>query len=131
MAGSLFNSLSLQLCRFDLQRLMKMNMPVCGDNTVLFRATLFCLVRASLHMTPKDKKCFRDSSFRKIIRRLWPNTHQKTLDVILPEQSGKVDGTGTKINNFFTHVPHKTRCSLPPSLPQIRNSTNTEWSFLL
>lgn len=64
-----------------------MNMPVSGDNTVLFRTTLFALVRTSMSMTPKDKGCFRDNNFRRIIRKLWPNTTQRMLDVILPEQS--------------------------------------------
>ncbi|XP_065072313.1 voltage-dependent L-type calcium channel subunit alpha-1D-like [Rhopilema esculentum] len=69
------------------KRLMRMNMPVSGDNTVLFRTTLFALVRTSMNMTPKDKGCFRDNNFRRIIRKLWPNTTQRMLDVILPEQS--------------------------------------------
>ena len=65
-------------------------MPVCGDNTVLFRTTLFALVRTSINMTSKDKTCFRENNFRRIIRKLWPNTPQRFLDVLLPEQSGNV-----------------------------------------
>ena len=76
------------LLLLKFQRLMRMNMPVSGDNTVLFRTTLFALVRTSMNMTPKDKGCFRDNNFRRIIRKLWPNTTQRMLDVILPEQSG-------------------------------------------
>lgn len=70
------------------KRLMKLNMPISGDNTVLFTPTLFALVRTSLGMTSGEKECFRDSSFRKIIKRIWPNVTNKTLDVMMPEQTG-------------------------------------------
>ena len=59
---------------------MKLNMPISGDNTVLFTPTLFALVRTSLGMTSGDKGCFRDSSFRKILKRTWPNITQKVSD---------------------------------------------------
>lgn len=71
------------------KRLMKLNMPISGDNTVLFTPTLFALVRTSLGMAHVEKECFRDSSFRKIIKRIWPNITTKTLDVMMPEQTGR------------------------------------------
>ena len=79
-------------------------MPVSGDNTVLFRTTLFALVRTSMNMTPKDKGCFRDNNLRRIIRKLWPNTTQRMLDVILPEQSSRL------LRNYYKILPTMPLC---------------------
>uniref|UniRef100_A0A7M5WIZ7 Voltage-dependent calcium channel alpha-1 subunit IQ domain-containing protein n=2 Tax=Clytia hemisphaerica TaxID=252671 RepID=A0A7M5WIZ7_9CNID len=103
------------------KRLMKLNMPISGDNTVLFTPTLFALVRTSLGMTPGDKECFRDSSFRKIIKRTWPNTTQKTLDILIPEQTvlsgqqitiGKIYAAKL-IYESFKEIKRRKNCTLP------------------
>jgi len=89
---------------------MKLNMPISGDNTVLFTPTLFALVRTSLGMTTHENDFFRDSCFRKIIKRTWPNLTQKTLDLLIPEQTGMywvnttVATTVSVIHNLKTYL---------------------------
>ncbi|XP_065654096.1 voltage-dependent L-type calcium channel subunit alpha-1D isoform X2 [Hydra vulgaris] len=103
------------------KRLMKLNMPISGDNTVLFTPTIFALVRTSLRMTENDKEYFKDSSFKKVIKRIWPNTLQKTLDVILPEQTvlsdqqitiGKIYAAKL-IYESFKEIQRRKNCTLP------------------
>jgi len=103
------------------KRLMKLNMPISGDNTVLFTPTLFALVRTSLGMTHVEKECFRDSSFRKIIKRIWPNITTKTLDVMMPEQTvlsgqqitiGKIYAAKL-IYESFKEIKRRKNCTLP------------------
>eukprot|EP00794_Sanderia_malayensis_P016877 gene16877-18582_t len=118
------------------KRLMRMNMPVGGDNTVRFRNTLFALVRTSISMTSKDKPCFRDNCFRRIIRKLWPNTPQRVLDVILPELSvlssqqitiGKIYAAKLIYESFKDMKRRRESCvstdTMPPDNQQKRGSS--------
>lgn len=72
-----------------LQRLIKMNMPIMGDNTVLFTSTLFALIRTALGIFSTGDPAYADSELRRTIKRLWPKTSKKTLDKMIPLQSGK------------------------------------------
>ncbi|XP_057298022.1 voltage-dependent L-type calcium channel subunit alpha-1S-like isoform X2 [Hydractinia symbiolongicarpus] len=103
------------------KRLMKLNMPISGDNTVSFTPTIFALVRTSLNMTHHEKECFRDNNFRKIIKRIWPNATQKTLDMMMPEQTvlsgqqitiGKIYAAKL-IYESFKEIKRRKNCTLP------------------
>ncbi|XP_048580456.1 voltage-dependent N-type calcium channel subunit alpha-1B isoform X2 [Nematostella vectensis] len=69
------------------KRLIKMNMPIMGDNTVLFTATLFALIRTALGIFSTGDPAYADSELRRTIRRLWPKTSKKTLEKMIPLQS--------------------------------------------
>lgn len=66
-----------------------MNMPIMGDNTVLFTSTLFALIRTALGIFSTGDPAYADSELRRTIKRLWPKTSKKTLDKMIPLQSGK------------------------------------------
>lgn len=69
------------------KRLIKMNMPIMGDNTVLFTSTLFALIRTALGIFSTGDPAYADSELRRTIKRLWPKTSKKTLDKMIPLQS--------------------------------------------
>ena len=70
------------------QRLIKMNMPIMGDNTVLFTSTLFALIRTALGIFSTGDPAYADSELRRTIKKLWPKTSKKILDKMIPLQSG-------------------------------------------
>ena len=74
-----------------------MNMPIMGDNTVLFTSTLFALIRTALEIFKTGDPAFADGELRRVIKRLWPKTYKKTLDKMIPTQSGDTD--------FYERVP--------------------------
>lgn len=74
---------------FLLQRLIKMNMPIMGDNTVLFTSTLFALIRTALGIFSTGDPAYADSELRRTIKILWPKTSKKILEKMIPLQSGK------------------------------------------
>lgn len=69
------------------QRLIKMNMPIMGDNTVLFTSTLFALIRTALGIFSTGDPAYADSELRRTIKKLWPKTSKKILDKMIPLQS--------------------------------------------
>ena len=71
------------------QRLIKMNMPIMGDNTVLFTSTLFALIRTALGIFSTGDPAYADSELRRTIKILWPKTSKKILEKMIPLQSGK------------------------------------------
>ena len=74
---------------FSWQRLIKMNMPIMGDNTVLFTSTLFALIRTALGIFSTGDPAYADSELRRTIKTLWPKTSKKILEKMIPLQSGK------------------------------------------
>lgn len=73
---------------FPWQRLIKMNMPIMGDNTVLFTSTLFALIRTALGIFSTGDPAYADSELRRTIKILWPKTSKKILEKMIPLQSG-------------------------------------------
>lgn len=73
---------------FSSQRLIKMNMPIMGDNTVLFTSTLFALIRTALGIFSTGDPAYADSELRRTIKILWPKTSKKILEKMIPLQSG-------------------------------------------
>ncbi|XP_074617783.1 voltage-dependent L-type calcium channel subunit alpha-1D-like isoform X1 [Acropora palmata] len=69
------------------KRLIKMNMPIMGDNTVLFTSTLFALIRTALGIFSTGDPAYADSELRRTIKKLWPKTSKKILDKMIPLQS--------------------------------------------
>lgn len=79
-----------------------MNMPIMGDNTVLFTSTLFALIRTALGIFSTGDPAYADSELRRTIKKLWPKTSKKILDKMIPLQSGKVVAKKT----------HSVKCQL-------------------
>ena len=71
------------------QRLIRMNMPVGGDQTVTFHSTLFALIRTSLDIKMKGNMFKNDQELRRAIQLIWPNMPKRNVDKILPKQTGK------------------------------------------
>ncbi|XP_058941350.2 voltage-dependent calcium channel type A subunit alpha-1 isoform X1 [Pocillopora verrucosa] len=69
------------------KRLIKMNMPIMGDNTVLFTSTLFALIRTALGIFSTGDPAYADNELRRTIKRLWPKTSKKILEKMIPLQS--------------------------------------------
>ncbi|XP_068707283.1 voltage-dependent calcium channel type A subunit alpha-1-like isoform X2 [Montipora foliosa] len=69
------------------KRLIKMNMPIMGDNTVLFTSTLFALIRTALGIFSTGDPAYADSELRRTIKKLWPKTPKKILEKMIPLQS--------------------------------------------
>ncbi|XP_078367100.1 voltage-dependent L-type calcium channel subunit alpha-1D-like isoform X2 [Oculina patagonica] len=69
------------------KRLIKMNMPIMGDNTVLFTSTLFALIRTALGIFSTGDPAYADSELRRTIKILWPKTSKKILEKMIPLQS--------------------------------------------
>ena len=65
-----------------------MNMPVGGDQTVTFHATLFALIRTSLNIKMKGNMFKNDQQLRRSIQLIWPNMPEKNIEKILPKQTG-------------------------------------------
>eukprot|EP00795_Rhopilema_esculentum_P010180 gene10180-18850_t len=69
------------------KRLIRMNMPVGGDQTVTFHATLFALIRTSLDIKMKGNMFKNDQQLRRSIQLIWPNMPEKNIEKILPKQT--------------------------------------------
>ncbi|PFX33508.1 Voltage-dependent calcium channel type A subunit alpha-1 [Stylophora pistillata] len=69
------------------KRLIKMNMPIMGDNTVLFTSTLFALIRTALGIFSTGDPAYADNELRRTIKRLWPKTSKRILEKMIPLQS--------------------------------------------
>jgi voltage-dependent calcium channel L type alpha-1D len=75
-----------KLCphRIACKRLVTMNMPLNSDGTVMFNATLFALVRTSLHIKTEGNIDEANEELRAVIKKIWKRTSQKLLDQVVP-----------------------------------------------
>lgn len=71
-----------------LQRLVSMNMPLNSDGTVLFNATLFAVVRTSLHIKSEGNIDDANAELRAVIKKIWKRTNPKLLDQVVPPPGG-------------------------------------------
>lgn len=78
-----------KLCphRIACKRLVSMNMPLNNDGTVMFNATLFAIVRTSLHIKNDGNIDSCNEELRAIIRKIWKRTPSKLLDEVVPPAS--------------------------------------------
>ncbi|XP_076333585.1 voltage-dependent calcium channel type D subunit alpha-1-like [Tachypleus tridentatus] len=92
-----------KLCphRVACKRLVSMNMPLNTDGTVMFNATLFALVRTSLHIKTEGNIDDANTELRAIIRRIWKRTSSKLLDQIIPPSGADDDVTVGKFYATF------------------------------
>lgn len=67
-----------------------MNMPLNSDGTVLFNATLFAVVRTSLHIKTEGNIDDANSELRAVIKKIWKRTSPKLLDQVVPPPGGRV-----------------------------------------
>ncbi|KAL1129887.1 hypothetical protein AAG570_012831, partial [Ranatra chinensis] len=75
-----------KLCphRVACKRLVSMNMPLNSDGTVLFNATLFAVVRTSLHIKTEGNIDEANAELRAVIKKIWKRTSPKLLDQVVP-----------------------------------------------
>ncbi|XP_025410803.1 muscle calcium channel subunit alpha-1 isoform X5 [Sipha flava] len=75
-----------KLCphRVACKRLVSMNMPLNSDGTVLFNATLFAVVRTSLHIKSEGNIDDANAELRAVIKKIWKRTNPKLLDQVVP-----------------------------------------------
>lgn len=66
-----------------------MNVPVSEDKKIDFTSTLFALVRTSLKIATKGNMNSNDTKLRKMILGDWPKISPKSLDKMIPKNSGK------------------------------------------
>ncbi|EDV27941.1 uncharacterized protein TRIADDRAFT_53006 [Trichoplax adhaerens] len=71
--------------RTAYRRLMKLGIPINGDNTIRFKATLFALIRTSLKIKVREDQHEADAELCQIIRKIWPQVTSRTLERILPQ----------------------------------------------
>lgn len=78
-----------KLCphRIACKRLVSMNMPLNNDGTVMFNATIFAIVRTSLHIKTDGNIDDCNEQLRTIIRKIWKRTPAKLLDEVVPPAS--------------------------------------------
>ncbi|KAI4797714.1 hypothetical protein KUCAC02_024909, partial [Chaenocephalus aceratus] len=72
--------------RVACKRLLRMDLPVAGDNTVHFNSTLMALIRTALDIKIAKggaDKHQMDAELRKEMMAIWPNLSQKTLDLLV------------------------------------------------
>lgn len=65
-----------------------MNMPLNSDGTVLFNATLFAVVRTSLHIKSEGNIDDANAELRAVIKKIWKRTSPKLLDQVVPPPGG-------------------------------------------
>lgn len=75
-----------------------MNMPLNSDGTVLFNATLFAVVRTSLHIKSEGNIDDANAELRAVIKKIWKRTSPKLLDQVVPPPGGMY----TYAYNFFS-----------------------------
>ena len=71
------------------QRLVSMNMPLNSDGTVMFNATLFAVVRTSLHIYTDGHIDQANDELRAVIKKIWKRTSPKLLDQVVPPSGSK------------------------------------------
>jgi len=78
-----------KLCphRIACKRLVSMNMPLNNDGTVMFNATLFAIVRTSLHIKTDGNIDDCNEQLRAIIKKIWKRTPARLLDEVVPPAS--------------------------------------------
>ncbi|KAE8292932.1 Voltage-dependent L-type calcium channel subunit alpha-1F [Larimichthys crocea] len=79
-----------KLCphRVACKRLVAMNVPLHGDGTVTFNATLFALVRTSLKIKTEGPIDQQNEELKVIIKKLWKRTKPKLIDEVIPPPRG-------------------------------------------
>jgi len=83
------------------KRLVSMNMMMNNDGTVDFHATLFALVRTSLSIKKPDVKsntAKENAELRSIIKHIWPRTHEKLLNKVVPKPDSD---DGITVGKFY------------------------------
>ncbi|XP_034092094.1 voltage-dependent P/Q-type calcium channel subunit alpha-1A-like [Gymnodraco acuticeps] len=86
--------------RVACKRLLRMDLPVAGDNTVHFNSTLMALIRTALDIKIAKggaDKHQMDAELRKEMMAIWPNLSQKTLDLLVTPHKAATDLTVGKI----------------------------------
>lgn len=63
-------------------------MPLNSDGTVLFNATLFAVVRTSLHIKSEGNIDDANAELRAVIKKIWKRTSPKLLDQVVPPPGG-------------------------------------------
>ncbi|XP_056278035.1 voltage-dependent L-type calcium channel subunit alpha-1D [Pseudoliparis swirei] len=79
-----------KLCphRVACKRLVAMNVPLHGDGTVTFSATLFALVRTSLKIKTEGPIDKQNEELKLIIKKLWKRTKPKLINEVIPPPRG-------------------------------------------
>ncbi|XP_035230551.1 voltage-dependent calcium channel type D subunit alpha-1-like isoform X2 [Stegodyphus dumicola] len=79
-----------KLCphRVACKKLVSMNMPLNSDGTVMFNATLFALVRTSLHIKTEGNIDEANEELRAVIKKIWKRTSDELLDQVVPPAGG-------------------------------------------
>ncbi|XP_076310649.1 muscle calcium channel subunit alpha-1-like isoform X3 [Tachypleus tridentatus] len=92
-----------KLCphRVACKRLVSMNMPLNTDGTVMFNATLFALVRTSLHIKTEGNIDEANEELRAVIKKIWKRTSSKLLDQVVPPAGADDDVTVGKFYATF------------------------------
>ncbi|XP_022258589.1 voltage-dependent calcium channel type D subunit alpha-1-like isoform X2 [Limulus polyphemus] len=78
-----------------------MNMPLNTDGTVMFNATLFALVRTSLHIKTEGNIDEANEELRAVIKKIWKRTSSKLLDQVVPPAGADDDVTVGKFYATF------------------------------
>ncbi|XP_076760429.1 ca[2+]-channel protein alpha[[1]] subunit D isoform X2 [Xylocopa sonorina] len=92
-----------KLCphRVACKRLVSMNMPLNSDGTVLFNATLFAVVRTSLHIKTEGNIDDANAELRAVIKKIWKKTNPELLDQVVPPPGGDDEVTVGKFYATF------------------------------
>ena len=83
------------------QRLVSMNMPLNSDGTVMFNATLFAVVRTSLHIYTEGHIDQANEELRAVIKKIWKRTSSKLLDQIIPPPGSNETSSFNSSTNRF------------------------------
>ncbi|KAF8571841.1 hypothetical protein P879_01070 [Paragonimus westermani] len=82
--------------------LVRMNMPLNSDGTVMFNATLFALVRTNLKIKTEGATIDQlNEELRTVIKKIWKRTSPKLLDQVVPPAGGNDDVTVGKFYATF------------------------------
>ncbi|BHF64352.1 hypothetical protein SprV_0200735500 [Sparganum proliferum] len=82
--------------------LVRMNMPLNSDGTVMFNATLFALVRTNLKIkTEGSNQDQLNEELRAVIKKIWKHTSPKLLDQVVPPAGSNDDVTVGKFYATF------------------------------
>ncbi|KAL5110706.1 hypothetical protein TcWFU_007734 [Taenia crassiceps] len=82
--------------------LVRMNMPLNSDGTVMFNATLFALVRTNLKIKTEGSTPDQlNEELRAVIKKIWKHTSPKLLDQVVPPAGRNDDVTVGKFYATF------------------------------
>nr|CDS16897.1 voltage dependent L type calcium channel subunit [Echinococcus granulosus] len=82
--------------------LVRMNMPLNSDGTVMFNATLFALVRTNLKIKTEGSTPDQlNEELRAVIKKIWKHTSPKLLDQVVPPAGSNDDVTVGKFYATF------------------------------